>query len=507
MIRWYIFIFLVPVIMSGQTVRRSLQKANSLFFRDHIYVYGFWQEKNSLQFKLYKTDAELSKIDSVITEIGKEKVEEYLEITGDTLHGYLNFYFQKANSDKSFASLLRYNPDLKLITRVDKFESSRINSLTTFENEVYTYKNAVYTIRISEDSLGKQFFLNKHEFISDQKPFEYKITWQYPLEKRNINTAHVFYADSELVLMYVTIISGEKKGQWILKLNSANGSVIKGLKLNPKDDERSYIFNSYLYDRESGEILIAGNIYTKQQFDPEARTFSFINQNKQNTFFIVKINTDEIMERVEKTVPITYTANPAPKAAGAKPQACFYHVRIKELKKTSAAELTAYCDLYKTYGSQLLFLYETGFNLTIIMDEMAPEMPPTAVRTGRIMNNLALIPNLVNTDPKDINGKIELKSISGFDHFLYMKPISDVEKQFGTDDNKNPKWIISKNDIKTGKVSYYKVYLGQKGIESKLLLERSKYDNPNIYKIKNDQLVIFDFNSESAAFTLSYAVW
>lgn len=78
------------------------------------------------------------------------------------------------------------------------------------------HKNSTYTIRTSENSLGKQFYLTKYDVISNQKPFEYKQAWQYPLEKRNINTTHVFYADSEVVFIYVTILSGDRKMQWIL---------------------------------------------------------------------------------------------------------------------------------------------------------------------------------------------------------------------------------------------------------------------------------------------------
>jgi len=200
-LRSFLFILLFPVFVSGQSLSRSLIKSNSLFFRNNIYVFGFTQDKNELIFKLYRSSSDLLKLDSVNTLIGKEKAENLLEITADTLHGYLNFYFQKVNS-KNLATLVRYNDSLKLITKVENFESNKINSLTTFENEIYTYKNSTYTIRTSEDSLGKQFYLTKYSVITPAKPFEYKQIWQYPLEKHNINTTHVFYADSEMVLIY-----------------------------------------------------------------------------------------------------------------------------------------------------------------------------------------------------------------------------------------------------------------------------------------------------------------
>jgi hypothetical protein len=492
---------LLPVMLFGQNISRNLLKANSLFFRDHIYVYGFIQEKNELYFKTFRISADLTKIDSVSNSLGKEKIEEQLEISADTLHGFLNFYFQKSNS-KNLATLLRFDKDLKLIAKAENFESNKINSLTTFENEIYTFRNSTYTIRTSEDSLGKQFFLTKYDVISHLKPFEYKMSWQYPLEKRNINTTHIFYADSQLVLVYVTIISGDKKGQWILKINAGNGSIIKGIKLNAKGDERSYVFNAFDYDPISGEIFVVGNIYTKQQFDPEAKTHTFTNLNKQNTFFFITINTDEVMGRAEKNIPITYSASPAPKAAGAKPLPNYYHLKIKELKKTDKTNYTAYCDVFKTVGTQLLFLFETAFTINISLVETEVD-----TEQSKIFNILQPFPNLVNSDPKDINGKIELKSISEFDRLLYMKPIADVEKEIGKDENKNPKWIIARNDIKTGRNSFYKLGLGVKGLENKLILEGSKYDHPNVYKIKNDKVLLYNYNSETGYFSLSATNW
>jgi hypothetical protein len=500
MIRWFIILFF-PVIVLSQNFSRTLLKPGSVKFRDHIFVFGVLQDKNDLHFKLYRTTFDLQKTDSVSNALGKQKAEDFLEITSDTLHGYLNFYFQKSNS-KNLASLLRFNDSLKLIAKTDNFESNKINSLTTFENETYTHKNSTYTIRTSEDSLGKQFYLTKYTLISNQRPFEYKLTWQYPLEKRNINTTHVFYADSEVVFIYVTILSGDRKGQWILKLNSKEGTIIKGIKLNANGDERNYFFNSFSYDPKEKELLIAGNVYTRQQLDVGSKTFPFTGLNKENTFFFIKIDgTNEVVSRDQKTIPITLIA-PIVKPSGKPGPPPFYHVKIKEFKKTSKTEYSAYCDIYKSVPGSLQFLYEGGFYFDVSIEEMGIELTST-----KIYNSVVPFPGLVNTDPKDINGKIELGSILEFDKFLYKQPITDVEKQFGKDDNKNPKWIICKSDIKIGINSFYNVIIGQKGIESKLLLQGSKYNNLNIYKIKNDKLILFNYNSETAVFTLSGFGW
>lgn len=501
MMRVFLFILFLPALVSGQSINRFMLKANSVYFRNTIYAFGFIQDKNDLHFKLFKVSSDLTRLDSVSDKLGKEKAESFLEITADTLHGYLNFYFQKSDS-KNSVTLLRYNDSLRLIAKAENFESSKINSLTTFENEIYTYKNSTYTIRTSEDSLGKQFYLTKYNLIANQKPFEYKQAWQYPLEKRNINTTHVFYADSEFVFVYVTILSGERKGQWILKLNSLNGAILKGIKLNANSDDRNYILSSFHYDVKEKELLVAGNIYTKQQLDFETKTFAFTGLNKENTFFFIKIGSNnEVASRDQKTIPIAVISPPVKTTI--KPVAPpFYHVRIKELRKVSTTGYEMYCNIYKSSPSSLLFLYESGFMVDVNLEEMGIE-----ITSGKIYNPMSLFPNLVNTDMKDINGKIELKYILDFDKFLYKQSISEVEKQFRRDANKNTKWIICKSDIKTGINSFYEVFIGLKNVESKLILQSSKYNNPAVYKTTNNTLLLFNFNSDNSTINLSARSW
>jgi hypothetical protein len=483
--------------MLSQSKTLPLLKANSFKFRNKIYVYGFEKGKSELQFKVYKSDLELNKVDSVIVSIGKENTETYLEISADTLHNYLNFYFQKSNN-KNLATLVRLNDSLRLIAKVDEFESNKINSLTTFENEIYTYNNTTYTIRTSEDSLGKQFYLSRYDVLSDKKPFEYKFIWQYPLEKRNINTTHVFFANETVLFIYVNIISGDKKGQWVLKLDAKNGTVIKGIKLNGKNDLRTYLYSNYHYDNKSKQLLVAGNIYNDEQINLEENKYAFVNLNKQNTYFFTSIDSlCENIKRHEKTVPFV---NAVPKAASK--EVVFYHVKIKEIIKNSDSDYSAYCSLYKSNGTDLLFLYETGFYINCILNETDVEFYADKIQYG-----LTSLPALVTNDLKDLNGKLEVKSVRELDKLFYKWPITDVEKHFGKDDLKNPKWIFVSTDINSAKKTFYKVTIGKKGPEHKVLLENSKYNHPEIYRTNNEKIILFNTNPEQSGFTLSLANW
>jgi hypothetical protein len=490
-----LFIFL-PFLINAQSFTRALQKSNSFVYRNHVYAFGLEQNKNEVSFKIYKISKTLLKADSLIVPLAKGKVENYLDITADTLHHYFNFYFQKADS-RNQASLLRLNDSLKLVAKVDNFDATKINGLTSFEDEKYTYKNMIYVIRTSEDSLGKQFYLNQYEVKDVTKPFDYSNKWQFAFEKRHIKTAHVFYADQEIVYVYVNVISGEKVGQWVLKINSQSGNLIKGMRISIKDDKRSFLMSNFYYDKKIRELLVTGLVYNQQQLDLAAKTFNFISLNKQNTMFFTLIDSmDQIITKQEKAIPIVLP----PSQAKAK-EVGQYQVRIKELKKDEDGNYKAYFDLYKSLGSTLSFLYETGGFFSFAISEAGLDL-----KQEKLYSNLATLPNLVVKDPKEITGKMELLSINEFDRFLYSWPITDVEKFYAIDELNNPKWILSKTDLKTTTTSFYQVGIGKKGIEHKVVLESSKYNHPNIYKVDDSKLILFN-SDQGGAFTLNVLTW
>src|SRR4051812_47572169 len=107
-----LLLILIPALSIAQSVKKGLLQANSFYFKQHCYVYGYSNEKNGLNFKLCKFNKDLSKTDTTQFVLGKDKVENYLEINADTLHGYLNFYFQKINS-KNLVTLIRLNDSLR----------------------------------------------------------------------------------------------------------------------------------------------------------------------------------------------------------------------------------------------------------------------------------------------------------------------------------------------------------------------------------------------------------
>lgn len=490
-------LLLMPVLMFAQNINKNLINAKSFEFRKNIFVYGINQSGNDMSFIVYKFSHELGKTDSAVQIIGKENFKEYLEINSDTLHGFLNFYLQKSNSN-NMVTLIRLNDSLQTIAKAEHLDVSKINSLTTFESEHYSFSESTYTIRSTEDSIGKQFFLTKYELLNKQEPFEYKLSWQYPLEKRNIHSAHIFYANNEVLFMYVNISSGEKKGQWILKINTSKGTLVKGIKLNTKGDTRNFIYSACHYDPLTKAVLVCGNVYNEQQIDFETGKYEFANMNKQNTYFFTTIDsTCENIIRNEKTVPFLFAAG----KTQTKEIICHW-AKCKEIYKTGPSDYSIYYSLYSNHPPDLLFLYETGFYMNISINESDVEL-----YADKIYNSSGTIPGLITGENKDNTGKIEINSLNELDKVLYKWPVTDVEQTIGKDDLKNTKWVLVKNNLSTDRKIFYAVRIGLKGPEQKLLLESGRYNHPEIYKINDDKLIIFNTTPENNAFSIAIKSW
>lgn len=495
--RFLILIF-IPTLLAGQTVKRSILKANSFFYKQNIYVYGLEKTKNVLQFKVFKFSNTLQKSDSVQFSLGNDNPDNYLDINSDSLYGYLNFYLQKADN-KNQVTLIRLNDSLRTMLKADNVEVTKLNSLTAFESEKYIFRNSTYIIRSSGEHPDKQFFLTKFDITDPKKINEFKQAWQFPFEKKFIREARVFYADSEVVLVTTNIFEGEKKGQWLIKVNARNGQLLSGKRISIANDKRAFLYSGFHYNKETKEIMLAGNIYTENQLNLGAATYSFSPVKNNLFFFVVIDSTNEYILRAEKNLPLAViSATTAGKSA--KKEVFNYHLKIKGLTKRSPFEYLLYVDIYKNTAQSLSFLYETGFNLTLNLNNDEVELVP-----DKIYNSTSIVPGIVVADPKDINGKFDLKSIEEYPKFLCSTPISDAERCYGRDEQQNPKWILRKNDLKTNKTSFYHVTVGAKGLQSKLMLENDKYTFPNIYSISSQKILLFNF--DSGIFELSLTDW
>ena len=148
-------------LVNGQAIKRSLLSANVVSFHNSLYVYGYEQSQANLKFKCFSFSTKLQAKDSIEYNLGKHTPSDYLEISADTMHDVLNFYFQLANQ-KNVVSLLRVNDSLKQITTAENYDANHINSLAVFDDEKFAYKQDLYVIRTATDSADKQFYLSNN---------------------------------------------------------------------------------------------------------------------------------------------------------------------------------------------------------------------------------------------------------------------------------------------------------------------------------------------------------
>ena len=274
-----ILFLLISVKIDSQSITKPLIHPHSFYFKQHVYVFGFQQKPKELQFKCYRYSNALQLKDSTEVNLGNYKPEQFLEITTDTLHSVLNFYFQLANQ-KNVVSLFRLNDTLGKIGFTENYDANHINSLTAFDDEKFISTNDLYLVRTSIDTSGKQFFVSKYQLKSITQPFEYDFKWQFALDRKFIHRASVVYSDTNFVLVHVNVSDGLKKGQWLLRLHAKTGELIKGTKLNLKGDTRHFLMSNYSYDLKLKTVDIIGSIYPNETIDFKKETSDFKNSAK-----------------------------------------------------------------------------------------------------------------------------------------------------------------------------------------------------------------------------------
>lgn len=479
--------FAIPAF--SQLVQRALLRAGSCFYKQHIYVYGFEQRKEQLVFRCFSYTGNLVPKDSAEFSLGKHTENQYLDISRDTLHDVLNFYFQLADQ-KNRVSLCRLDSTLKTLCTANDYDANHINSMTAFEDESYRYQQNLYVISTAEDSTGKQFYLSRYELKAMDKPFEYNSKWQYAFERKHIQRASIIAADSVQVILYAHVTEGLKKGQWVLHVNARNGTLIKGTKLNAKGDERHYLYSKALYDATDRSLDIAGSIYPTAMIDFKKATADFKTLPATHQLFVLHIDSlGEVTSRFEKLLPLP--------AAIAKPGAAAtpLHFRIRELRKQTDKGFAVWADLYEQKQANVMSYY-SSWQL-----KLAPVEEDYSISTSTVYALPKLVPDLMATTPGNTYGRIYLNSISDYDKFEYALPSNPVLIYSCLDADNNPLVILRKVNILTGQKSYLEVLSGKKGAEVKALFNSVKNQASGIY-ISGKNYISFISDPGNAGYTL-----
>lgn len=462
-----LLVFTIPVF--SQVVQRALLRAGSCFYKHTIYVYGFEQRQERLVFRCFSYKSNLAQKDSAEFDLGKHAETQYLDISRDTLHDVLNFYFQLADQ-KNRVSLCRLDSTLKLLCTATDYDANHINSMTAFEDESYRYKQSLYVISTAEDSTGKQFYLSRYDLKAMDKPFEYTSKWQYAFERKYIQRASVIAADSVQVILYAHVTDGLKKGQWILRVNARNGTLIKGTKLNAKGDERHYLYSKALYQATDRSLDIAGSSYPSAMIDFKKATADFKTLSATHQLFVLHIDSlGEVTSRFEKALPLP-TAVSKPGTA-----ATPLHFKIRELSKQNDKGFIIQADLYEQKQANVMSYY-SSWQL-----KLTPVEESYSISTSTVYALPKLVPDLIGTTPGNSYGKIYLNSSSNYDKFEYALPSNPVLLHSRLDAGNNPILVLRKVNILNGQKSYLEVLSGKKGAELRALFNSVKNQASDIY--------------------------
>lgn len=487
---YIVFSFIIAFAsIKGQVIKQNLLLANSALFHQSIYTYGFEQSKNNLQFKCYSYNYRLQPKDSVTFSLGKHTPSDFLEISMDTLHDVLNFYFQLANQ-KNLVTLLRLNDTLEKITSAENYDANHINSLTAFDDEKYAYKDDMYVIKTNSDSSGKQFYLVKYHIKTMDKPFEYDSKWQFAFERKHIHRASVVYADTGQVILYTHVSDGIKKGQWILRINANNGEIIKGTKLSAKGDTRHFLLSNLIIDKKNKSINVIGNIYNANEIDFKNNASNFTNQIKNHKLFLVTIDSlGDVINRTEKLLPLPIVV----KSLNV-PQS--YHVKIREFKKLNDSNFDVWMDIY-TQSKPLTFCYYSSWHLDISSDDI-----DFTVNPSKFYISSESIPDYISYAKGDSYSKFILNDINEYDKFKYQQPLNQFIIATGLDDLNNSWYMLKKTDLNSLTKFYYYVFYGKKGLENKVVLKAEQNQKTHIYFYKKTSYISFTTDAANTSFEL-----
>ncbi|MDP1802727.1 MAG: hypothetical protein Q8L81_15300 [Bacteroidota bacterium] len=487
----FLFCFLAPILFA-QTKQFNLSKSNSQLFSGHLYSFGINSQKQNATCIIYKLDQQLKTLDSLTIDLGKIAPDNFLQLFSDTLHGFLNVYVQR--KDKKLITILRLNKLFERVATIENVDVARLNSISNFESELFYYKNSVYTIKNQTDTGGKQFYLNKYELKSEVQNFEYEPKWQFPFERKNINSAHIFYADKNAVMLYVNVTGGLKFGQWILKVNANTGKLIRGTKLNDKGETTSYQYGTYLVDTAKRTTTVIGQRFTTAQLDQKGNKLAISNAQVVSIYIIDIDSAGEVLSKQDLKIPVNEPKTTSKKIISN------YILRMDKLSKSPIGALSFEGDIYKNTDNTLCYLYANT-----ILYQLTPEDESLVLEKNFLGTNQMIEKYYFNTDKMDMNGKICIDSLSQFETFFYKSLNFPIKKQFKIVDN-NPVWLLTRSDIKKNSINYTVLGLVNKIYQLTALDEILKSKSPSIITLTETQFVLSS-QEEEGKFQLKLISW
>jgi hypothetical protein len=461
----------------SQNTEFHLARAGAQLFAGNVQAYGLKEDGKKTFLLVYRLNPLLGASDSLLIDQGKSKTDDFLQISSDTLHGFLNIYLQK--KEKKLVQVYRFNKNFKLIAAIEDAEVARLNSISTFESEVFYHQSSVFTVKAVSDTSGRQFYLNKYSLKSALKNFEYELKWQFAFERKNIHSAHTLFANKAYVLLYVNVIDGPKRGQWLLKIKNETGQLVRGTKLNAKGDLSFYAFGGILVDSLSNTIYVQGQKFTEAELDQKLNKINLAGKPHCTVYLAQMDSTGELLSREEFKIPVVEAKGVTNKIAVS------YLLQSKNFSKNKEGIFTIESDLFKGSGQQLCFLYCNSLLLRIAPAEDKLVLEKTSIGANPLVEKYYL-----NNDKLDMNGKLCIDSIGEFEKIFYKKLTFGVKLAYKLDDANNPVWLLQKTETKKNNDNYSLLAPVKKIYQLTKITDLSGSENSAAVILSNKQFII-----------------
>jgi hypothetical protein len=281
----------------------------------------------------------------------------------------------------------------------------------------------------------------------------------------------------KLVLLYVNIIEGSKKGQWLLSINNASGTLKRGIKLNDGMNG-FYALGAVMQDSATLNILITGQKFSDAEADQKENKFTAA-KTSANIYVNVIDTTGETVERNEFKLPVAEQKSIAQKEPSK------FILRNKEFKQDKEQNIMLVYDVYKGTGNSMCYSFCNMLKMSVkFMDGKR-----IAEKT-QLSSNPMIEKYYFNSDQLDMNGKVCLDSLSELETLFYRNIALNVNCGYKTDEMKNPVWLLKKSDAKKGIDNFTVLAPVKKVYQLTKIIEVNKNENPDFILLSPKQFLI-----------------
>ncbi|MBS1652171.1 MAG: hypothetical protein JSU07_09195 [Bacteroidetes bacterium] len=472
----FFFNFIVlPFLNVSQSLNFNIKNAHLTPFNGNYYLAGIEDNINYCKIKVYKFKFPNKLIDSIEIKVDGQS-NDYFQTASDTVHDFLNIYFQKKKSDKT--SIIRLNKGFKITATIQNIDIQKVNNLLNFENEKNYFNHAYYAIKKSNDTSNAQFFLDKYILIDTLKNFEYKLAWQFPFERSNIEWAHIILLNKLYVFLFVKINNGLKKGEWILKIKTDSGTLIKGIKINNTPNQFTYCYGNCIFDSINQKLLVTGQMLPTKNFNIQAN-LNTLNTLSLSSQYIVEIDSsNEITNRAIFTFPIIQNKNNV--------SACFLHPNYLSLSTTNNILKIVY-DSYFTIKNPLLYAYYNTLCVNFDLTQFSTDKKYTVQQTQFFtklhedqIKNKSVYENFIN-----------IESNNNLEKFCFLKEQSPIK--LASVNLTDSTYLLLKHSNKDNSTINL----------SKILVDANKINEINILSFNQSELINLVISSNFAIIALN----